>query len=200
MKPMKKSENVEIRIDHKTKQALADKAAIENRNVSEVLRDLIHEYLTPAAPLKDGFRFRSYGGWLTAAMVIMFSGLSLIPGAAADSLKLGFHGEVIKPEEDGQRLHSAQYEIKLDSYSEPVSLPIGSDKFIFEIFARPVELETGEDAVHLKIKIIEKGRGHKIIVAEPQLTTLLGEEAKIEIGGEDASVFKAVITSELVDD
>jgi len=186
---MKKSENVEIRIDHATKQALQDKAEVEQRSVSEVLRSLIDDYLGGPEKVRQP-KFRHYGGWATAAVVLMFSGLSLIPAASADNLKLDFKGEIVTPEGDGQRLRTIDSVFEFDAEGGTVNLPMGASETIFEVTVNAITLDDDSAAADIRIKIIEIDGPERTVLAQPHVIGRLDEVARIEIGSEQGTTYK----------
>jgi len=195
---MKKSENVEIRIDHATKQALHEKAEIEQRSVSDVLRSLIDDYLSPPKKITQP-RFRQYGGWATAAIVLMFSGLSLFPSASADNLKLDFKGEIVTPDGDGQRLRTIDSVFEFDEQGGTIKLPVGASDTIFEITVRAVTLDDQSRAADMRIKIIEIDGPERKVLAEPHLIGNLDEISRIEIGSEEGTVYNINLVPSEID-
>lgn len=202
---MKKSENVEIRIDLETKQALYEKTEREARSVSDVLRSLIQSYLdapsivsssksnsTKRAPLKQLF------GWAAASMALIFSGVMLIPAASADNLKLEFRGEVLTQEGDGSRLRTSDYVVEFDEKGDTVSLPIGSSGIVVEISAKAVALDNDLPGANMKLKIVQLSEIGRVVIAEPVITGRLDEISRIEIGSENETMYTIeIVPSEI---
>jgi len=192
---MKKSENIEIRIDHETKLALQDRAEDENQSVSEVLRSLIGDYLrSEKATYPQRNRFREYAGWITATGLLLFSGLSFIPTATADSLKLEFRGEILQKHKDGQRLQTSDYLVEFDEEGGPVRLPIGSGDHIIEISVRTFEDKEQGEAADMRLKIIHLNGDQEEVIAEPFLIGRLDQVSSIEIGSESDIIYKIELT------
>src|SRR5215470_9186678 len=89
----KKSETIEIRLEHATKAALQAKAHAEGRSVSEIIRSLIARYLgveTPSSTWRSMMRYS-----VVASVVAVFAaGVFLIPSAHAHDVSLGVTARV----------------------------------------------------------------------------------------------------------
>lgn len=84
-KSPKKSESLEIRIPHPTKQAFMARCQAEGRSASEVLRDLIDRRLEPA-PRRSRRRWRLAAG----ALVVAGMAAAAAPTLARPSLQAEF--------------------------------------------------------------------------------------------------------------
>jgi len=186
---MKKSENVEIRIDHATKKALQDKAEAEQRNVSEVLRTLIQDYLGEKPRRKRSF-VSAYAGWTTAAAIALFSASTLIPTAVANNLKLDFKGEIVTQADDGERLRTIDSVIEFDDEGGTIKLPAGASETIFELNVSAITLKDQSRVADIKMKIINIDGPERHVLAEPQLIAPLGQVSRIEIGSESGDVYR----------
>jgi len=188
---MKKSENIEIRIDHETKLALQERAEGDDQTVSEVLRGLIGAYLRPGKPVGQvRNKLREYSGWVVAGLLLMFSGSSFVPLAAAASIKLDFRSEITEHAEDGQRLQTSDYQVEFDGQGEPVRLPIGSGDHVIEISVRAVELKDQGQVADMRLKIIHINGDKEEVIAEPYLIGKLDQLSSIEIGAESDTTYK----------
>ena len=198
---MKKSENIEIRIDHETKRALHQKAEAEQRSVSTVLRGLIQGYLEPAPNSVQigAFKFRQYGGWATALLVLAFSGLNLIPAANAENLKLDFKGEILTQQGDDQSLRTIDSVVEFDHIGGTVNLPAGASDVVFELTIKAVTLDGNRQGADMRIKIINIDGPDRNVLAEPHLIGELGEVSRIEIGSEQGTVYKINLVPSAVD-
>ena len=111
----KKSETLEVRISYETKQKLSKQADTENRTVSDLVRSLIHEYLSKPQSSASTFDLRinlmRMKKFITQKPITAFASfaailaasLSFIPAASAEDIQLNLQGEFIQPEGDGTR-------------------------------------------------------------------------------------------------
>ncbi len=84
---LKKSESLEIRIPHATKQAFMARCQAQGQSASEALRGFIEAQLTPVRPASEGRRvWRLVAGALVAAAV----GAAALPSLARPSLASEF--------------------------------------------------------------------------------------------------------------
>lgn len=188
---MKKSENIEIRIDHETKLALQARAEGSEQSVSEVLRGLIGDYLRPEKPVRRvRNKIREYGGWAMATCLLMFSAFSFVPMATAGSVKLDFRGEILERAGDGQRLQTSDYQVEFDEQGGPVRLPIGSGDHIIEISVRAVDMKDQGQVADMRLKIIRINGDQEEVIAEPYLIGKLDQLSRIEIGSESDVSYK----------
>ena len=76
---LKKSEFLEVRLPHPTKQAFMDRCRADGRSASEAVRGFIEGYLAgPSAPAPPGRRLR----WAAAAAALLACGLAAAPSFA----------------------------------------------------------------------------------------------------------------------
>jgi hypothetical protein len=92
----KKSETIEIRLDHDTKSALQARARGEGRSVSEILRDLIARYLGDDAPNASATRsiIMRFSLAAAASAALIFGAVTLTTPARAADLSLGVRGMI----------------------------------------------------------------------------------------------------------
>jgi hypothetical protein len=87
----KKSENLEVRVEHELKAALMQRARAEGRSASDIVRDCIGAYL--AGPQKEPrsmpFLWKSAAA-AGAAAVVLWAGLASAPAGAAPDLRPAF--------------------------------------------------------------------------------------------------------------
>ena len=179
---MKKSETIEIRIDHKTKLALQDKANAENKTVSEVLRKKIERYLNPRQPRLPA-RLKNAVLVLTGLMAGLFGSAIIIPSANAEDFGLTFDGEIVNRVADGHRRQSIKYELTFDEKGGTVKLPVSASDIYFELTVKSIE-SNGTQAASIKIGIIQIDGPDRNVIAEPQLIAAFDEVSRIEIGSE----------------
>lgn len=90
----KKSETVEVRLPHKVKSALMDKARGEGRSASEVIRKSIDVYLAEqpkeARSMFVAMLWKPLAAAGAAATAIIWSGLATSPAAAMPDLTVAF--------------------------------------------------------------------------------------------------------------
>lgn len=81
MRRLKKSESLEIRLPHPTKQAFMARCQAEGRSASEALRDFIDGELQPKP--KPRLRYLAAGGLAAAALAAMAAPSLAGPAASA---------------------------------------------------------------------------------------------------------------------
>jgi hypothetical protein len=87
----KKSETIEVRLDHETKSALQARAQGEGRSVSEIIRGLIARYLGEDAPNASATRsiIMRFSLAAAASAAFIFGAVTLTTPARAADLSLG---------------------------------------------------------------------------------------------------------------
>jgi hypothetical protein len=90
----KKSETIEVRLDHETKSALQARAQGEGRSVSEIIRGLIARYLGEDAPNASATRsiIMRFSLAAAASAALIFGAITLTTPARAADLSLGVRG------------------------------------------------------------------------------------------------------------
>src|SRR3954470_6752839 len=73
----KKSETLEVRLTHETKQAFMSKAAVEGRSASEIVRDLVANYCPRGGKVRFRFWWPALG--LVLAPLLMLSTATVGP-------------------------------------------------------------------------------------------------------------------------
>ena len=97
----KKSETLEIRVSHETKQRLGQLAEKQNSTVSELVRSQVNALLSnhqtePKLPRRHS---RLRAGLVGTALVGLFS-MSVFQGASADNIVLSIEGEYLRSQID----------------------------------------------------------------------------------------------------
>ncbi|MEQ1817092.1 MAG: ribbon-helix-helix domain-containing protein [Terricaulis sp.] len=104
----KKTETLEIRVSSETKSALQAKARANGRSVSEVLRQMVAQYLNPQAP--DHQRRRNImrlSSLAAGAAALVFAAIALAPPASAGGMLLGLSALIdlpTTPNSSGRRI------------------------------------------------------------------------------------------------
>jgi hypothetical protein len=93
-RPPKKSETIEIRLDHDTKSALQRRARVEGRSVSQILRDLIARYLDAPSVSATRSILMRFSIAAAVAAVLSLTAISLTTPAQAADLTLGVRGMI----------------------------------------------------------------------------------------------------------
>lgn len=110
---LKKSDSLEIRLPHPTKQAFMARCQAQGRSASEALRGFIEQDLAAPAPARGGRRaWRLAAGALAAAAV----GAAALPSLARPSLAAEFE----RLDADGDRAVSAAEFRRLDANGDGV--------------------------------------------------------------------------------
>ena len=88
----KKSETLEVRVEHELKDALMERARAEHRSASDIVRDCIARYLT--GPNKEArvmaLALKSGAALAVAGAVIVWAGMATTPAGAAPDLRAIF--------------------------------------------------------------------------------------------------------------
>jgi len=94
----KKTEMLEIRVSSETKLALQAKARADGKSVSEVLRQLIANYLGPQTPAPQRRRnIMRLSSLAAGAAALVLTALALTPPANADGMLLGLSALIDLP-------------------------------------------------------------------------------------------------------
>ncbi|MEP1230810.1 MAG: hypothetical protein ABJG88_09060 [Litorimonas sp.] len=138
-KTLKKSETLEVRISYETKQKLARQAEMESRSVSDLVRSLIHNYLSPSQSSASSLPLRTMimrmkkfitqkpKTALASLITILTASIAFIPAASAEDYQLNLQGEFIEPQGDGTRTRTFNTDIILDYGSTVIMQADGSN-------------------------------------------------------------------------
>lgn len=126
MREPKKTETIEIRLDHETKAALQAKARGEARSVSEVLRMLIARYIGAGAPSEPWGKERMQYFSLAALGVVLVAGFLVMSPARASDISVGVTTRLETGANDLPDLSEPEARFKV-VYGEPIVLCIPRD-------------------------------------------------------------------------
>ena len=190
----KKSEMIEVRISHESKEALHAKAKSEGRTVSDIVRSLISSYLSgaPSAArpawqrrLGAGVSVVTRAPRLAAAAVAALAVTLLFSQSAslAEGVSLELDGTVVRGD---QNIHSFGTEIVL-APDQPYTLPFGpeSDPYTMTVVLDPVEGSGGQARVRFTFT-------HKTgdeTVESPSVRLEFDQKARIEFLGGDGTFY-----------
>lgn len=201
-KSPKKSETLEVRISYETKQELSERAELESRTVSDVVRGLLGTYLakpavgTKTLPSGDTvMRFKHFilgklKTVLASLAAIVGSSLLMMPIASAEPFTLDLQGEYTEfgvEGTDSKRVRRFETQMELDFGStivmsingqfvsnEPI---LARDGMWLKVAVDETDLLGGEKAVSVVLSIIDKVNDTEIVVAQPTLTAAYDETA-----------------------
>jgi hypothetical protein len=185
----KKTETLEVRITLETKLALKEKAARENRNLSDAVRQLIDGYLEPegevvplAQPKGATMIFRRPRA--IAALLAALGSLSLlmmVPSRAQD-VELQLRAGITKSEMSaaGPVRKSAVTETTLIlSPGKDVTITTGEE--VGSAYTLTLNLDAvGDERFRLTVRIMEGDE----LIAVPTMEADYGSDAEIRIGNE----------------
>ena len=216
----KKSETLEIRVSHETKQRLGELAEKQNSTVSELVRSQIEALLSDSAfnPSQPRRYSRLRAGLVGTALAGLFS-LSLFQGASADNVVLSIEGEYLRSQIDPTPTETC--EDGVCRYNLSVLDPIDPDNYDptttwkstlstqVEINDKETMLELPVKASDVKINLYAKidnieniGRGAVIRIEvietrDGKERTLSDPEIQTVLGG--TSIFKSSMPGILID-
>lgn len=194
----KKSEMLEVRLSYEDKQNLQHKAHVDGHSVSEVVRQLISNYLNPAKSrtfpqtLMETFMRanRNLKSALAIGAVALIGALSFAPLSNAEEVGLKLKGSAVQSLKDGTRTRTFDTEILID---EGKTLILGFDgnmlsqKDIKNAKEGDLMLILSanrvDETIVLDFKIhqtMENEEGSKTeLIAKPKLTAKFDEETQI---------------------
>ena len=205
-KRSKKSENIEVRISHEVKKAFYAKAKRENRTVSDLLLELIDDYLKVG---KHSVKHSSFGAYimrvktffkkpqiiLASTLASLAAVLTLIPTATAEEILLKINGEVVKVNnEDEGSINTKTVEtiVKLNVNNDKfviLDLPLGhlapSNNLTLQLKVKESDLPNGEDGLLLETILIQDDGELKNIIAQPSISMVLNEDASFFTGDKE---------------
>lgn len=168
----KKSETLEIRIPHETKQALMARSRAEGKPASEVVRSFIDAYLaeaacpTPTAWERNMTRLRLYARPSMALFATLVAvggvGLAVSPATALPDLQAAFEkldadgNGALSPDEFGGKLIS-KFQKGPSAAAEPPASPKPDKAEPGLMFVMRVAPEAGSKPVALSVRVPDSG-------------------------------------------
>lgn len=200
----KKSETLEVRVSYDTKRELSERAKLDGRTVSDVVRHLIGDYLanpiskTRNSKLGDAIMFMKKlftqnpkTAVVTMAALLM-SPLLIIPSATAENLIIDIKGEHIQPVESDE-VRTRRFDTQVEMETDTV-LKLGFDGLLvttdpevilegdwLSLKINDVETLDGKKIVSMTVSIFGNVNGEDIVIAEPILKAVYGEAAEFKM-------------------
>ena len=196
----KKSETLEVRVSYNVKNALQQKARLEKKTVSEIVRQLIAQYLTikprsillsnESSVYPTSFMHRlsqlARRPRAITATVLGLVGAALIfqsPSIAQD-VSLELDGTFVI---DDVGIHSFSEKVDL-SFGQEHEFVIGSDaNYQITMMVQEVDIEYGDVQIEFKINRLDDTGD--VMIAQPSLTMDFARNARIELTGEDGGFY-----------
>lgn len=213
----KKSENLEVRISYSMKNALYEQAKRENRTISNLVRNLITDYLakkTSTTTLyKEGIALMlvkqvlqkpktAFVGLLSAITL----GFILVPTANADNILLNIEGEFTNntpstPHSTSTRKIRTQLLVDEDGGFFDLNLrtnhiEVQPANLILRLQVNETIWLDGERGVEINMQLIEKDEEIENILAQPTFTFPLGETSVFSADVDDQNKIEFKFTSE----
>lgn len=199
----KKSETLEVRISYDTKQKLSERAALEGRTVSELVRTLCTSYLandsshTESSFLGEfvmrakNFIFQKPKTVLAGLLAVAGSTMLMMPSAAAQDFTLEMQGEVMLPVSEpiaGVRIRKFSTDISL-GFNSPIVLGLDGQKLSNDrlpdgdgtwmtIIVREASGTDNKNAVYIFLSIVEKLDSKETVLADPVLLAVYDQSSK----------------------
>ena len=203
MQGSKKSEMLEVRVPHETKQALKARAAHERRTVSDIVRELIANYLrfaivpeTQASTFAAGrmslphrvFSSRSARVSLAAGMLAVVTFLVLRAPGYAESINVEFDGTFVPMD---QSIHSFGKSVTL-SPGEVQRIRLG-DHSGYELSITASETEPALGEVLLNINVSRRNNDEDHVIGSPAVAISFDRPNRVEFTGPDGGFYGMTI-------
>lgn len=169
-KTSKKSETLEVRISFDTKQTLSDRAKLEGRTVSDVVRNLIDTHLANPSSGTEPSIFgdvtmrmkrllkRKPKTLLASITALAASSFLFIPTASAESFILDVQGEWVEvlEKEEGVRTRRFETEVELD-FGSTIVMGVDGQVPSMNLDGQYTSVNTilVKDGVWIKVKVDE---------------------------------------------
>ncbi|MFN3911520.1 MAG: hypothetical protein ACK4OL_05685 [Hyphomonas sp.] len=201
----KKSEMLEIRLDHETKTRLQTKASDAGLSVSAVVRSLIAAYLDPGernVPKTRLEEFRHMTGRFIAtryralAAALAASGLAALafaPAATAEDITVALKGSVTR-NADGTNNAQMFESTQIVALNEPQEMDInfdngaGSVRFTYTVSA------TDQGTYLIDMLVTDAADSAAPTLANPKLEVGPGSDARIVVSGMGTTEFDITLT------
>ena len=196
----KKTEFLEVRIAHETKQRLADKARRESRTVSDVIRDQVQIYLSDDVSEKQAgigaAIIRSIRVIIAGGIAIFLFGLSTFMPANAGTISAVVKGsvkEVESLEPRSVRTRSFVANVLVEDESSVLELPLDHETISMTMKLQPTQLLNGQDAVMVELAFYEQTEAGKKLIVSPKLVSAFDAPAQFAIGSDADRMFDLTV-------
>lgn len=201
----KKSEMLEIRLDHETKTRLQTKASDEGLSVSAVVRSLIAAYLdsgersVPTTRLEE-FRHMTRRFLTTRyralAAALAASGLAAIafaPSATAEDVTLALKGNFARTA-DGMRNARSFESTQVVALNDPQEMDIDFDNGAGSVRVTYTVSATDEGTYLIDMLVTDAANSAGPTLANPKLEVSPGSDARIVVSGMGTTEFDITLT------